>query len=96
MSRKAVWTLKAKESLDYYCSLIEIHSPINASKVRKEIVKTSKRLSKSPHLFQIDEYYTGKSGNIRRYFKWSYKIVYQVLEDKVIVLEVYHTSSSPL
>ena len=95
MSKKVEWTIKAKASLDQYCAIIEENSSVNAKKVRREIVLTSKDLSKNPYLYQIDEYYPDNPGNIRRFFKWSYKIVYQVKEEKVIILEVYHTSRNP-
>ena len=95
MSKKVEWALRAKTSLDHYCSLIAKDSPTSAIKVREEIVLTSKKLSINPYLYQLDEYYLDNPGNIRRYFKWSYRVVYQVLEEKVIILEIYHTSSNP-
>jgi len=51
------WTTRAKDSLDHYCSIIEENSLLNSRKVRKEIVLTSKKLSKNPYLYQLDEYY---------------------------------------
>ncbi|MCK5369832.1 MAG: type II toxin-antitoxin system RelE/ParE family toxin [Cyclobacteriaceae bacterium] len=95
MSKKVVWTTGARASLDHYCDIIAKDSASNAKKVRKEIILTSKMLSKKPYLYQLDEYYLDNPGNIRRFFKWSYKVVYQVMEEKVVVLEVYHTSTSP-
>lgn len=95
MNKKVEWTTRAKYSLDHYCSIIEEHSALNSRKVRKEIVLTSKKLSKNPYLYQLDEYYPDNPGNIRRFFRWNYRIVYQVKEEKVVILEVYHTSISP-
>lgn len=95
MIKKVEWTQRAKDALDHYCNRIAQDSPTNAKKVRKEIVWASKMLSENPSLFQLDEYYPQNSGNIRRFFKWSYRIVYQVTDDKVIILNVYHTSSQP-
>ena len=95
MSKKVEWTNRAKASLDYFCDIIGKDSLSNARKVRKEIVLVSKKLSKNPYLFQIDEYYPDNPGNIRRYFKWSYRIVYQVSDEKITVLNVYHTGTDP-
>ncbi|MDP4680139.1 MAG: type II toxin-antitoxin system RelE/ParE family toxin [Cyclobacteriaceae bacterium] len=95
MIKKIEWTTRAKASLDYYCSIIAKDSPTNAQKVRKEIVLTSKKLLMNPYLYQVDEYYPNNTGNIRRFFKWSYRIVYQIQEEKVVVLNVYHTRTSP-
>jgi len=93
VNKKVEWTIKAQDSLDYYCSIIHKNFPSNAKKVRKETILTSKKLSKNPNLFQLDEYYPDNPGNIRRFFKWSYRIIYKVGEKKVVVLEVYHTST---
>ena len=95
MSKKVVWTTRASASLDCYCDIIAEDSSSIAKKVRKEIILTTKKLSKNPFLYQLDEYYLDNPGNIRRFFKWSYKVVYQVTEQRVVVLEVYHTSTSP-
>jgi len=95
VNKKVEWTLRAKTSLDYYCSIIAEDSPKSARKVRKEIVLTSKKLANNPELYQLDEYYLDNPGNIRRYFRWNYRVVYQVQEAKVVVLEIYHTGSNP-
>ena len=95
MNKKVVWTTRARASLDCYCDIIAEDSASNAKKVKREIVLTSKKLAKTPYLYQLDEYYLDNPGNIRRFFKWSYKVVYQVTEERVVVLEVYHTSTSP-
>ncbi len=87
--------MTAKRSLDYYCSVIEESSPSSARKVRQEIIQTSKKLGNNPFLYQLDEYYPDNAGDIRRFFKWSYRIVYKVQETKIIVLQVYHTSINP-
>lgn len=55
MSKKVAWTFRAQKSLDAYCSIIHENSPANAKRVRKEIILTSKRLSKNANLFQLDE-----------------------------------------
>ncbi|WP_109831772.1 type II toxin-antitoxin system RelE/ParE family toxin [Reichenbachiella versicolor] len=95
MSKKVEWTNIARASLDYYCSTIEKESPSSANKVKKEIIQTSKKLAKNPYLYQLDEYYPNNNGSIRRFFRWSYRVVYQVREDKIVVLQVYHTSVNP-
>jgi len=96
VSKKVEWTERANNSLNYYCEKIAEDSVSNSKKVRKEIILTSKKLSKNPELFQIDEYYPDNPGNIRRYYKWSYRVVYQVKDEKVIILNVYHTSTDPI
>ncbi|MEQ8713757.1 MAG: type II toxin-antitoxin system RelE/ParE family toxin [Cyclobacteriaceae bacterium] len=95
MSKKVKWTQRAKASLNTYCAHIAADSPSSAERVRQTITTTSRLLSQNPNLFQLDEYYPDNPGNIRRFFKWSYKVVYLVEEDEVIILEIYHTSQFP-
>ncbi len=95
MSRKVEWTKRASASLDDYCNHIAAESPSSAKKVRREIVLTAKTLSKNATLYQIDEYYPDNEGDIRRFFRWDYRVVYQVREEKVVILNVYHTSRHP-
>jgi plasmid stabilization system protein ParE len=64
--------------------------------VKIEVIGSSKKLSVFPKKFQLDEYYPNNSGNIRRYFKWSYRIVYEVNEKTIDILNVLHTSQEPL
>ena len=95
MSRRVEWTKRANVSLDIYCDQIVEESPSSAKKVRREIVLTAKTLSKNATLYQLDEYYPDNRGDIRRFFRWDYRVVYQVREEKVVILNVYHTSRHP-
>ena len=95
MRKPVEWSKRAKASLDYYYDQIAVESPTSAKKVRREIVITAKTLSKNPNLYQIDENYPDNPGNIRRFFRWSYRVVYQVREERVVILNVFHTSQHP-
>jgi plasmid stabilization system protein ParE len=89
LKRNVEWTSRAKKALDYYCAVL----PESAEKnIRSTIISTSKKLSDNPYLFQIDEYYPGNDGSIRRFFKWNFRVVYQVEESRVIILNIFHTS----
>lgn len=91
---KVIWSTKASQSLEYYYKKIKKDSLTNANKVRDEIFKTTKILPNTPYCFQLDEYYPNNPGNIRRFFKWSYRIVYEVNEETIDILNVYHTRRS--
>lgn len=91
--RVVIWTQRAVDSLDKFCAYIAEDSPSAAKIVKDEIVHTASLLAKNPEMFQLDEYFKGDELNIRRFFKWSYKVVYQVLETEVVVLNVYHTKA---
>ncbi len=64
-----------------------------AKKVRKEIVSIAGSLNKNAEMYQLDEILSSDSQNIRRFFRWSYRVVYLVTEKEVVILNIYHTSS---
>ena len=80
------WTAKAVQSLENHYHHIKEESPQSADKVRKEILKATRALPSHPRKYQIDEYYPKESGEIRRFFKWSYRIVYEVRESTIDIL----------
>jgi plasmid stabilization system protein ParE len=73
--KQVVWTARAAKSLTNFCEFIKQDSPSAAKKVRSEILLTAKKLSDYPEMFQIDEMMGDPELNIRRFFKWNYKIV---------------------
>lgn len=92
---KVIWSKKAVSSLDKYCRYIEEVSVNSAKNVRKKIVLTAGELSKNPEIYQLDEYYPKNTGDIRRFFCWNYRIVYQVREKDVLILNIYQTGLNP-
>ncbi len=95
MSRKVVWTKSARASLDAYREYIAQDAPEASKKVKANILKTARKLATNPYLYQVDEYYPHNDGSIRRFFRWRYRVVYQVKEQEVVILNVYHTSIYP-
>lgn len=96
MKREVVWTHKAQQALDrLYTYLYDETSPQQAWKIRQQIVNTAKSLSRQAEIYQLDEYYLDNPGNIRRFFRVNYRVVYQVRESQVVVLNIYHTSQNP-
>ncbi len=65
-------------------------------KVKTELINATKNLNSNPEKYQLDEYYPNNPGNIRRFFRWSYRIVYQVNEETIDILNVLHTSQEPI
>ena len=90
--RSIVWTEKANSSLDFICEYISKESRPAARKVRAEVMKAAGQLSKTPEMYQVDEYLTDLSPTVRRFFRWSYRIVYQVYEKEIVILAIFHTS----
>ena len=95
MKKKVIWSKKAKESLKLYHDHIKEDSMPAAKRVKSEIINASKELVHYSGKYQLDEYYPNNPGNIRRFFRWSYRIVYQVNEKTIDILNVLHTSQEP-
>ena len=96
MKREVVWTRKAQLALDrLYAYLHDETSSKRAWSIRQEIVHTAKSLSGQAEIYQLDEYYPNNPGNIRRFFRANYRVVYQVRESQVAILNIYHTSQAP-
>ena len=90
--RKLVWTANAESALEHIYEYIKEDSLKNARKVKDEIQKTARKLLKNPAMYQVDEYYPNNPGNLRRFFNWSYRTVYEIREEVIVILNIYHTS----
>jgi plasmid stabilization system protein ParE len=84
------------KSLDFFCAYIEKDSPAAAKRVKREIVLSAKQLASNAEMYQLDELFGNSEMNVRRFFRWSYKVVYQVFEREVVVLDIFHTRSNAL
>lgn len=93
--KKIIWSERAIASLKEHYDHIKQDSVPAAKRVKSEIINASKSLNTYPEKYQLDEYYPNNPGNIRRFFRWSYRIVYQVNEKTIDVLNVLHTSQEP-
>jgi plasmid stabilization system protein ParE len=92
---KLIWSKQAIAALKEHHDHIKADSATAAKTVKSQIIEASKGLSTFPERFELDEYYPDNPGNIRRFFKWSFRIVYQVSDDSVDILNVLHTSQQP-
>ena len=95
VKRKVIWSDDAIDDLNYYCGEIGRESFSVAKKVRSVILATAKELSNFPYMYQLEEHFLSNKGDIRRFFCWSYRVVYQVQEKKVVILNVIHTRMNP-
>lgn len=93
--KKVIWSERAKESLKEHYDHIKQDSVPAAKRVKSEIINASKGLNIHAEKYQLDEYYHNNSGNIRRFFRWSYRIIYQINEKTIDILNVMHTSQEP-
>ena len=59
------------------------------------IIDSVQSLEKQPYRFQVDEFVSDSSGTIRRLFKWNYRIIYEIGNETVEVVDIIHTSRAP-
>lgn len=98
MKRKPriIWDNEAKKSLRSICEYIKSReSPAQAIKVRKKIVASAKSLSSFPEKFAREPNLRDEKGNYRFKAIWSYKIIYEVTEEAIFILDIFHTSRDP-
>jgi plasmid stabilization system protein ParE len=93
---KVVWDDEAKASLRNIYNYIKKRESIDqARKVRDEIRDLTKSLGFMPHKYVEDPFLKGEPGDNRFKVIWSYKIIYEVAEETVIILDIFHTSRDP-
>ena len=66
-----------------------------ARKVINEIAASAKNLNAFPEKFVEDPYLKDQPGNHRFKVTWSYKIIYEITPESIMILDVFHTSRDP-
>ena len=89
------WDKEAKDNLDAIYDYIAEDSILAARKVKKELVTLAHSLNDFPEKFSIEDYLADVPGNYRSVSKWSYKIIYEVTDECIIIADVFHTSQHP-
>jgi plasmid stabilization system protein ParE len=89
------WDRLAKNNLDDIYNYIAEDSVMAARKVKKELVKLAHRLNDFPKKFSVEEYLADEPENYRSVSKWNYKIIYEITEEYIIIVDVFHTSQHP-
>ena len=94
-SLRVKWHPDARTSLKAIYLYIAKDSLTAAEKVKKTILKTTRSLGFSPEKFEKEKYLKELSGNFRSVTKWHYKIIYEVTDNEVIIIDIFHTSMDP-
>ena len=93
---KVVWSIKAQIALEKHYNYIKQESLQSAEKVKIEILRTTKSLSKTPTRYPLDKYRKNNKGDIRAFEKYGLRIAYLVKEKEIVILRIRHTKRSPL
>ncbi|MBU0763964.1 MAG: type II toxin-antitoxin system RelE/ParE family toxin [Bacteroidetes bacterium] len=90
-----VWDRVAKANLDDIYDYIAKDSMQAARMVKKELIKLAGSLNDFPEKYSQEEYLSDEPENYRSVSKWSYKIIYEVTKESVIIADIFHTSQDP-
>lgn len=93
---KIVWDDEAKHSLrSIYNYIRKRESAASARKVRDKIVSSVKSLNDFPEKLEEEPVLRKEPGNYRYKVIFSYKIIYEVAEEAIYILDIFHTSRDP-
>lgn len=93
---KVIWNKRSISSLQsIYKYIKKRESQEQAAKVRDEIRDLGRSLGFMPHKFTKDLLTGEEHDNIRYKIIWSYRIIYEIREDAVAILDIVHTSRNP-
>lgn len=89
------WDEQAVEDLKAICQYIKKESPDGAERVKKELLRLAKSLGAFPEKYPVEPLLKDSKGNYRSVAKWHYKIIYELTENEVIILMIFHTRQNP-
>lgn len=71
-------------------------SPVNAEKVKQEILAITKGLADYPERYPPDKFKTNNTGNYRAFEKYSYRVAYVYNGSEIRILRIRHVRQEPL
>jgi len=86
------WTDKAKSSLRSIYNYIRNDSGFYAEEVRYKFITESEKLNKFPRLGRIVPETSNE--NIRELFIYSYRMMYEIIEDNIYILSIIHSKQN--
>ncbi len=93
---KIIWDDEAKYSLRSIYNYIKKRESVEtAKKVRDKIADSAKSLNDFPEKFEEEPVLKSEPENYRYKVIWSYKIIYEVAEEAIYIVDIFHTSRDP-
>lgn len=89
------WDEFAVQNLNDIYDYIALDSVSAAKYVKKSIILFVKKLADFPEKYPKEAYLSDFPNNFRSVTKWSYKIIYEVLENEVFILTIFHVKQHP-
>jgi plasmid stabilization system protein ParE len=91
MAYRVIWSSKAVEDVDAIATYIARDSPSYAAAVVRRILDTTHQLQEDPMTGKIPPEFTTET--IREKNAYTYRIIYQVKDDLVLVAAIVHTKA---
>jgi toxin ParE1/3/4 len=92
MAHRVVWSSRALADVESIAAFISADSPAYAQVVVRKIVKLTRTLSRFPHLGrEVPEF---QDPELRELLAYSYRIIYRVGTDEVLIAAVIHGKRS--
>ena len=90
-----IWDELARAELKGALDYIKETSPLQAEKVKNEILTSTKMLSEFPESYPADKYRRDKDKRFRAFEKLNYRISYFISEEAIRVLRFRHVKRQP-
>lgn len=88
MAKRVVWSARALADVESIAAYISSDSPAYAKIVVKKIVRLTRQLARFPQSGREVPEFQGPS--LRELFAYSYRIIYKVETEEVIIASVIH------
>ncbi|SEW44752.1 Plasmid stabilization system protein ParE [Chitinophaga sp. YR573] len=91
-----VWSKQAKAELQKAYEYIFQDSPLNAAKVRDEIIDITIDLPNHPKKYPPDKYKLANDSNWRAFEKHHFRVSYRIMPNEIRIIRLRHTGRNPL
>jgi len=88
MAKRVVWSSRALADVESIAAYIASDSPAYARIVVKKIVKLTRQLEQFPNSGRIVPEFQDQT--IRELFAYSYRVIYNVKEEEILIASVIH------
>jgi len=93
---KVDWSYRATNQLERAVQYIrEEQGLAYATIVAEKILSSTRNLESTPRIGPIEPLLEHKKSEYRYLVVWSYKVIYKVEKDRVIISRIFHTSQDP-
>ena len=93
---KVIWTKRAFGQLERNIKYIKQEQGISyAETVLNKILSSTSQLEGTPKMGRVEPLLEHKQTEYRFLIVWSYKIIYRVAKNQVVISRVFHTSRNP-